>query len=65
MNVINVGNLECFRHALVELDVLCPEASAFRARFFALSRGCARDAHCLPQFPVVSSISVTVCPVIL
>ena len=49
----------------MELVVLCPEASASRARFFTLSLCCAHDAHSLSQFPVVSSISVTVCWVIL
>ena len=39
-----IMKMECFRHALVELVVLCPEASALRVRFFAL-RGCAHDGH--------------------
>ena len=38
--------LECFWHALVEpVVVVVSEASAFRARFLAKSRGCAPVAY--------------------
>ena len=47
------------------VQALCLDACAFRARFFTLSRGSAHDARCLSHFPFVSSISVTVCEVIL
>ena len=45
--LISLRKIECFRHALVEPCVLCPEASAFRARLFAQSHGGAHDAQCL------------------